>query len=56
MAISEVKPKNSKTRDALDYNIPGYSMHVTNIEESSPGRGIVVYTHDSIKKSGINSK
>jgi hypothetical protein len=50
VAVSEVKPKHAKERDDLDYSIPGYSMHPVNIDSTSPGRGIVVYTHDSIEK------
>ena len=56
IAISEINPKNGKVRDALDYNIPGYSMHVPMTDASSSGRGIIVYTHDSIEKSIVDIK
>ena len=52
IAICEVKPKNSKERTTVDYQIPGFSLHPTNIgPDSNIGRGIAVYTHCSIDQS-----
>ena len=53
IAISEVKPKNiSKKLMIQDYAIPGYTLHPKNLDNES-GRGIAVYTHESIDKSVI---
>ena len=53
VAISEVKPKNfSKFRTLQDYAIPDYTLHPVNLENES-GRGIAVFTHDSINRSVI---
>ena len=56
VAVSEVKPKNAREREALDYSIPVFSMYSVNIKPSEPGRGIVVFAHDSIEKSVIEIK
>ena len=54
IGICEVKPKNSKERELLDYNIPGFTLHSVNLEpESNKGRGLAVYTPNSIAKSVI---
>ena len=55
IAICEVKPKNSSDRQLLDYVIPGYTMHPVNLDESF-GRGVAVYTHESLDKSVIQVK
>jgi exonuclease III len=56
VAVCEVKPKNSGDgRQLLDYSIPGYSLHRVNLEEKT-GRGIAVFTHESIDKSAIQIK
>ena len=55
VAVSEVKPKHSNDRDLLDFEIPGYSLHPVNIDETT-GRGIVVYTHKSLEKSTVQIK
>ena len=53
VAISEVKPKNSsKKLTRQDYVIPGYTLHPRNLD-SETGRGIAVYTHETIDKSVI---
>ena len=52
-----MKPKNSKEREMLDYNIPDYSTHPVNLDPNiNTGRGIAVYTHNSIEKSAIQIK
>ena len=51
LAVCEMKPKITKERVILDYNIPGYSIHPVNMDPNNNGRGIAVYTHDSIDKS-----
>ena len=56
VAVCEVKPKNSGDgRQLLDYSIPGYSLHPVNLEDDT-GRGIAVFTHESIDKSAIQIK
>ena len=53
IAISEAKPKNSSKKLTLqDYAIPGYTLHPKNLENEI-GRGIAVYTHESINRSVI---
>ena len=53
VAISEVKPKNSSKKLLLqDYAIPGYTLHPRNLVNGM-GRGIAVYTHESIDRSVI---
>ena len=57
VAVCEVKPKMSKDRSLLDYNIPGFFLHPTNIDDDlDNGRGIAVYTHESIEKSVVQIK
>ena len=52
VAICEAKPKNSnKARSEQDYQLQDYMLHPVNLSNESPGRGIAVYTHDSISKS-----
>ena len=52
VAICEVKPKNSsKERLDQDYQMQDYVLHPTNLSNDAPGRGIAVYTHNSISKS-----
>ena len=48
-------PKNSSDRQLLDYTIPGYSIHPVNLDVQT-GRGIAVFTHESIDKSVIQFK
>ena len=55
VAVCEVKPKNSNDRQLLDYAIPGYSIHPVNLDDNT-GRGIAVFTHESIDKSVIQIK
>ena len=55
VAVCEVKPKNSGDRQLLDYSIPGYSLHPLNLEDNI-GRGIAVFTHETIDKSVIQIK
>ncbi len=50
IGVCEVKPKNSKDYDKLDYKINGYNLHPVNLDKGT-GRGIAVYTHESIQKS-----
>ena len=52
IAVSEVKIKNSKERSAEDYSIDGYTINQTNLLNDT-GRGIIIYTHDSLDKSTI---
>ena len=54
IAVSEVKPKNSKNMTEADYKIEGYTLNTVNIETNpSTGRGIIIYTHNSLDKSTI---
>ena len=60
IAISEVKSKNAKNGNEMteiDYNIEGYTINPTNMETSSnTGRGIMIYTHNSLDKSTVQIK
>ena len=57
IAVSEVKPKNSKDMTEADYKIEGYTLNTVNIETNpSTGRGIIIYTHNSLDKSTIQIK
>ena len=47
IAMCEVKPKNGRERTLLDYKIPGYSLHSTNLCNNI-GRGLAIYTHFSL--------
>ena len=55
LAVCEVKPKNSGERSPKDYEIPNYSLHPINLF-NNVGRGIAVYTHQSLEKSTIQIK
>ena len=50
IGICEIKPKNSRDYSEEDYRIDGYNLHPVNLDTKS-GRGIAVYTHESIEKS-----
>ena len=52
IAISEVKPKNMSERTLKDYEIPNFSLYHNDLDSSS-GRGIAVYAHNSLVKSII---
>ena len=52
VAVCEVKPKNAKDRSLKDYEIPNFELHPVNLD-TTDGRGIAVYTHESIDKSTI---
>ena len=55
VAVCEAKPKNAKERTLKDYEIPNFALHPVNLEDTN-GRGISVYTHESISKSTIQIK
>ena len=50
--MCEAKPKNSGERTEKDYEIPNFNLHPVNLGDTK-GRGIAVYTHQSIGKSTI---
>ena len=52
VAVCEAKPKNARDRSLKDYEIPNFTLHPVNLEDLN-GRGIAVYTHESIGKSTI---
>ena len=52
IAVCEVKPKNTCERSKKDYEIPNYTLHPINLYNNE-GRGIAVYTHQSLDKSTI---
>ena len=55
VAITEAKPKNcAKERSIMDYKLENYSLHPINLQPDDPGRGIAVYTHNSLEKSIAN--
>lgn len=53
IAVCEMKPKNARQYELQDHQIPGYTLHPVNIEPGSKGRGIAVYSHNSLDKSII---
>ena len=57
IAVSEIKAKNLnvKERTIQEYKIPNYSIHPLNLE-TSIGRGMAIYTHNSIDESVIEIK
>ena len=55
IAVCEVKPKNSSQRSVKDYEIPNFTLHPVNLYDNT-GRGIAVYTHQSLDKSTIQIK
>ena len=55
IAVCEVKPKNSSERTVKDYEIPNFTLHPVNLYDPK-GRGIAVYTHQSLDKSTIQIK
>ena len=55
IAVCEVNPKNSTERTAKDYEIPNFTLHPVNLYDNA-GRGIAVYTHQSLDKSTIQIK
>ena len=52
VAVCEAKPKNARERSLKDYEIQNFTLHPVNLENTD-GRGIAVYTHESIGKSTI---
>ena len=50
IAVCEVKPKNSKERTEIDYQINDFTINPINLD-SDDGRGIIIYTHNSLDKS-----
>ena len=48
-----MKPTNSKEYEFQDYDIQDYTIHPVNLDLSSCGRGIAIFTHTSIEKSSI---
>ena len=52
VALNEVKPKNGREMSEIDYNIDGYTINPINLDDSF-GRGIIIYTHNSLEKSAI---
>ena len=57
ITICEIKAKNLnvKERTIQDYKIPNYSIHPLNLETST-GRGMAIYTHNSIDDSVVEIK
>ena len=55
IAVSEVKPKNGRKMSEADYVIDGYTINPVNLDKES-GRGIIVYSHNSLDKSTIQIK
>ena len=50
IAICEVKRKQNGALTLLDYDIPGYTLHPLNLDNTT-GRGIVIYTIQGLDKS-----
>ena len=55
IAVSEVKPKNGREMSVIDYSIDDYTINPVNLDKTT-GRGIIVYTHNSLDKSAIQVK
>ena len=55
IAICEVKSKNGKLRELIEYDIEGFNMYHCNLDKEN-GRGIAVYVHSSVDKSIIQVK
>ena len=55
IAVSEVKLKNGREMSEIDYSIDGYTINPVNLDKVS-GRGIIVYTHNSLDKSALQIK
>ena len=54
VAVSEVKPKIRVNLLEADYSIEGYTINPVNIDpETSKGRGMIIYTHESLEKCTI---
>ena len=56
IAVCEMKPTHSKEYEIQDYDIPDYTIHPVNLDLSSCGRGIAIFTHTSIERSSIQIK
>ena len=54
-SIQRERPKNSKERSLFDFKIPGDTIHTVNLD-SKIGRGVAVYTHNSLDKSVVKIK
>ena len=53
----DLKLKNGKEMTESDYNLEGYTINPINLEMSpNTGRGIIIYTHNSLDKSSIQIK
>ena len=50
VAVCEVKPKNKTAKSTVEYNIPGYTMRHTNLDNED-GRGVVIYTKCELNPS-----
>lgn len=50
VAICEVKRKKGELMCAVDYDIPGFTLHPLNLDNNI-GRGVAIYTHSAIEKS-----
>ena len=51
VVITEVNIKNCKVPpDPVIFNIPGYNMHTKNLSGKESGRGIIIYSHETIKE------
>ena len=50
IAVCEVKTKNGKQRELIEYEIIGFKLYHCHLESES-GRGIAVYVHNSLVKS-----
>ena len=53
IAVSKIKSKNGGEFLEADYKIDGYTINPINVEPATRGRGIIVYTHNSLDKSTV---
>ena len=52
IALNEIKPKNGKIPDQTTLNIPGYTLHLSDLDEPHT-RGACIYVSNSLKSCSV---
>lgn len=52
IALTEIKPKHGKVPDPSTLNIPGYTLHTSNLDEQHT-RGTCIYVNNHFKSSSV---